>query len=95
MFAFYKIINNYSKLELENLEFHRKCKSLNDFKLTPNQRINKYILMMKGWCFVTTLDEIGNTTPKYLVIDTDFENQLDNNIVSIFRDLKLEEILDF
>ena len=95
MFAFYKIINkNNTHLEIDNLEFYKKCNSLHDFKLSINQRISKYSLMKNGWCFISHLDESG-TTPLYIVLDTDSDRILNTNLVPLFRDLKLQEILEY
>ena len=101
MFGVYKINNNVYNLgngahhlDPSNLEFYKKINSLNDFKLSINQRISKYSLMKNGWCFVTKIDELGITTPLYVVIDTDSDRVLNTILIPLFRELKLEEILD-
>ena len=50
--------------------------------------------MKNGWCFVTKIDELGITTPLYVVIDTDSDRVLNTILIPLFRELKLEEILD-
>jgi len=92
MFAIFKILQHSSTFDITNLEFTKKCYSLNEFK-SAIYHINKYNLMNDGWCFIMRKYN-SESRAEFLLIDMDSDRIQRKDLLPIVRDLKLSEILD-
>ena len=94
MLALYKILNNKNSLSADNLELIKKSNSINNFNLSKTRYYySEYSLMWKGYCVVVGINDMKSLI--YLLIDTETDKIINNgDILAIFRDLKLQEILE-
>ena len=94
MLALYKILNNKNSLSADNLELIKKSNSINNFNLSKTRYYySEYSLMRKGYCVVVGINDMKSLI--YLLIDTETDKIINNgDILAIFRDLKLQEILE-
>ena len=92
MFAIYKILNHSSFFDSTNLELSQTISNLLDFK-SRKHHINKYKLMMVGWCFI--MNKGGDESfAEFLIIDIESEKIRRKDLLPIVRDLKLEKLLN-
>lgn len=93
MFAIFKILKHGLEFEFSNLEFVKKTSSLNDYTNNRSYHINKYKLLNDGWCFIMK-KRFDESFAEFIVIEVDSNKIKRKDLISIVRDLKLQEVLN-
>lgn len=93
MFAIFKILSHSLEFEFSNLEFVEKTQNLKNYFNKNLYHINKYKLLNEGWCFIMKMKN-EESFAEFLLIEIDSDKVKRKDLISIIRDIKLQEILN-
>jgi len=93
MFAIFKILSHSLEFEFSNLEFVEKTQNLKNYSNKNLYHINKYKLLNEGWCFIMKMKN-EESFAEFLLIEIDSDKVKRKDLISIIRDIKLQEILN-
>lgn len=94
MFAIFKILSHSLEFEFSNLEFVEKTKNLKNYSNKNLYHTNKYKLLNEGWCFIMKRPLNEESFAEFLLIEIDSDKVKRKDLISIIRDIKLQEILN-